>query len=108
MISNRERIEQEDREDAAYRKNITTGIITMEEYDGTNLNLDMMCGVICLKEDRKPNTFHDHTRSHIVRVSKNRKDKRYFIRKDGIKYYLDDKVKKAFDIEMNIYNREGI
>lgn len=100
MISNRERIKQEDKEDAQYRKRITTGIITMEEYGGTNLNIERMCGCICLEENR--HKWYD------VMVSRKDKNRRFYIRKNGFKYYLDDEVKKAFNAEMNVYNREGI
>lgn len=99
MISNSERIKQEDKEDAAYRKHITTGTITMVEYAGTNLNIERMCGGIYVVGSRK---LYD------VMVSTSRKDRRFYIYKDGVKCYLDDEVKKAFNIEMNIYNREGI
>lgn len=100
MTIDRNRIKQEDIEDAQYRKRITTGIITMEEYGGTNLNIKRMCGCICLEENRYK--WYD------VMVSRKDKDRRFYIRKNGFKYYLDDEVKKAFNAEMNVYNREGI
>lgn len=100
MTIDKNRIKQEDIEDAQYRKRITTGIITMEEYGGTNLNIKRMCGCMCLEENR--HKWYD------VMVSRKDKDRRFYIRKNGFKYYLDDEVKKAFNAEMNVYNREGI
>ena len=98
-IERRKRIAQEDAEDAPYRKHITTGTITMAEYAGTNLNIERMCGGIYVVGS---------TELYDVMVSTSRKDRRFYIYKDGFKCYLDDEVKKAFNIEMNIYNRDGI
>lgn len=74
-------------------------LITMNEYKMTNLNIERMCGGIYLKGDP---TLYD------VMVSKDRKDRRFYIHKDGKKLFLDDEVKKDFNREMNEYNREGI
>lgn len=99
MAIDKYRIKREDIEDAAYRKHITTGTITMVEYAGTNLNIERMCGGIYVVGS---------TKLYDVMVSTSRKDRRFYIYKDGFKYYLDDEVKKAFNAEMNVYNREGI
>lgn len=74
-------------------------LITMNEYKMTNLNIKRMCGGIYLQGDP---TLYD------VMVSKDRKDRRFYIYKDGKKFFLDDEVKKDFNREMNTYNREGI
>lgn len=74
-------------------------VITLKDYELTNLNLKYRCFNIRLKDNKEYIVYH-------------RKPKRqktmYFIIKDNKEILLDDEVKKCYLSEVRLYNRVGI
>lgn len=69
-------------------------IITKNDYVLTNINIDGRF-VIRLTDEKEYVVYRD-------------KSNKYYIKKDEEKYYLDKQVRKWFNAECDIYNREGI
>lgn len=69
--------------------------ITKDDYVLTNLHIDTGSFAIRLQDNKEYIVYRDELN-------------RYYIKKDGEKYFLDKQVKSWFNAECDVYNREGI
>lgn len=78
------------------------GLITINEYVLTNIDIKNMLFVIRLNDNKEYPVL-----STLVKNGKTKR-KVYFIKKDNKYYQLDDKVKSAYLSEKRTYIRDGI